>query len=1022
MNNGSGIKSPHILILEDDAAHQDLVLRAFREDPEIFRISLAATIREARQLIERDPPDVIIADWLLPDGKGIDILQRRDEMVTVPLVIMTSHGDERLAVELMKSGAIDYVVKSSTMFRELPHLARNALREWDSIRQRQLAEKKLRESETRFRTLVENSGTGIIIIDREGTYLLVNNQAADNMGAPADEIIGKTISDFLPEDTAHQYLARNRETLDAGVKREYEDTFELKTGKKTFFIIDQCLKDSAGRSIALQSISIDITARKQAEQNLRESEEKFRALVNGAGIGVGYWSPDGILLYLNEISLKRLNGKEGDYIGQNVREIFGETAGEMYAERIRQASPSAEPLEFEDFVHLPSGEGWYLSVYSRIVNSDGNVMGIQVLSLDITDRKNAENLRKEYETRLDSAMEIGNLAWWEMDLPGGEVRFDTRKATMLGYPPEKFRHYTDFTTLLHPDDAEPAMQAMRDHLDGKDARYHADYRIITAAGDYRWLRDVGGITRRHPDGTPATVTGIVIDITAGMVAEEKLRESETRFRALIQNSSDIIWIMDKEGRIIYESPSQRVLGYPEGYLVGKDPMEYIHPDDRQTVKKELREVFDRTNTGVPTEFRVRKTDGEYIWVESVGVNLLDVPGVNGIVITTRLIQQRKEAEQALRESEERLRLALEGADIASWDMNLISGNAVFSNRFYTMLGYEPGEIPATYDGWAAQIHPDDRVRVLPDLQRQIREKRPLCEIEYRILSKDGDWLWLVGRGKIVETDDKGNPTRMTGVNLDITSRRLMESEIRSLNTVLEQRVKDRTEALQKVNEALELENAQRVEAENKLRSAYDEKVMLVKEIHHRVKNNLQIIISLLNLQSRYITDEATLAVIKESQTRVRAMSLVHEKLYQADDVSKIEIKDYIRFLGTGLVQFYGAKSRGVRLTLDIGDIGATINTAIPLGLILNELISNSLKYAFPEGKPGEITITVTKEGTALHIRYQDNGVGIPETLDWKNTKSLGLRLVNTLVDQLNGTVELDRSAGTLFTMVLYEKE
>ncbi len=198
--------------------------------------------------------------------------------------------------------------------------------------------------------------------------------------------------------------------------------------------------------------------------------------------------------------------------------------------------------------------------------------------------------------------------------------------------------------------------------------------------------------------------------------------------------------------------------------------------------------------------------------------------------------------------------------------------------------------------------------------------------------------------------------------------------------------------------------------------------MLIKEIHHRVKNNLQIIISLLNLQSRYITDEPTLAAIRESQNRVRAMSLVHEKLYQAENVSKIQIQDYIRFLGNGLFQFYGAKSRGVRLTLNIGDVDATINTAIPLGLIVNELISNSLKYAFPEGRTGEIAITVRKEDHGLHIEFRDNGIGIPETLDWKDTKSLGLRLVNTLVDQLNGTIELDRQEGTCFSMVLYEKE
>ncbi|MDP3565395.1 MAG: sensor histidine kinase, partial [Methanoregula sp.] len=194
------------------------------------------------------------------------------------------------------------------------------------------------------------------------------------------------------------------------------------------------------------------------------------------------------------------------------------------------------------------------------------------------------------------------------------------------------------------------------------------------------------------------------------------------------------------------------------------------------------------------------------------------------------------------------------------------------------------------------------------------------------------------------------------------------------------------------------------------------------EIHHRVKNNLQIIASLLNLQSRYITDESTLAAIRESQNRVKAMALVHEKLYRAEDISHISLQEYIRFLGTGLFQFYDAKMRGIQFTLDVHDIDVDIDSAIPLGLIINELISNSLKYAFPEGRKGEVSVSVKKEEHTLNVLYRDTGIGIPAELDWRNTPSLGLRLVNTLVDQMDGTVELDRSNGTLFTMVLHEKD
>jgi PAS domain S-box-containing protein len=468
-----------------------------------------------------------------------------------------------------------------------------------------------------------------------------------------------------------------------------------------------------------------------------------------------------------------------------------------------------------------------------------------------------------------------------------------------------------------------------------------------------------------------------------------------------------------------------MLGYaPDEFSVNFSVWkDLIHPEDRDISQKAL-EVQLKKGQTFSSEFRYHMKDGSWKWILGRGRAVAwDYRGnVTRMVGTHVDLTGQKEAEQALLESEERLRLAMEGADVASWDWDLSTGNAVFSDRFYTMLDFRPGEFPATYEGWIAHIHPDDRNRVLPDLNRQIAEKRPLCEIEYRLLTKDGNWLWILGRGKIAEFDEKGNPSRLTGVNIDITSRRLMESEIRSLNIVLEERVKDRTAALVAANEALEEENAQRLTAEQKLQTSYDEKVMLLEEIHHRVKNNLQIIASLLNLQARYITDESTLAAIRESQNRVKAMALVHEKLYRSEDIAHISLHDYIRFLGTGLFQLYDAKVRGIRFTLEISEIIVNIDSAVPLGLILNELISNSLKYAFPEDRKGEIAITVKKDGHTLTVLFRDTGIGIPADLDWQNTQSLGLRLVNTLVDQMDGTIELDRSNGTQFTMVVHEKE
>jgi len=213
----------------------------------------------------------------------------------------------------------------------------------------------------------------------------------------------------------------------------------------------------------------------------------------------------------------------------------------------------------------------------------------------------------------------------------------------------------------------------------------------------------------------------------------------------------------------------------------------------------------------------------------------------------------------------------------------------------------------------------------------------------------------------------------------------------------------------------------RKEAEVQLRKSLEEKEMLLKEIHHRVKNNLMVISSLLSLQSRYIKDKAALAVFKESQHRARSMALIHKMLYQSTDLKCIDFGDYIKTLTTELFRTY-VTGDNIQLNMQVGKILLDINTAIPLGLIVNELISNSLKHAFPDNTQGEITVKFRKEGDEFHFTVADTGVGFPEDLDFTKTRSLGMRLVNTLVDQMNGTIELDRTKGTCFLIRFTEEE
>jgi two-component sensor histidine kinase/DNA-binding response OmpR family regulator len=206
----------------------------------------------------------------------------------------------------------------------------------------------------------------------------------------------------------------------------------------------------------------------------------------------------------------------------------------------------------------------------------------------------------------------------------------------------------------------------------------------------------------------------------------------------------------------------------------------------------------------------------------------------------------------------------------------------------------------------------------------------------------------------------------------------------------------------------------RKRAEKQIWTALQEKEVLLKEIHHRVKNNLQIISSLLDLQSDYIEDEQTRQLFQESRNRVKSMALIHERLYRAQDLAKVDFAEYIQSLARDVFRSYRTHATGIALRVNVEDVFLGVDTAIPCGLMINELVSNALKYAFPDGRGGEICVELFSDNGQFTLAVRDNGVGFPKDLDFRNTESLGLKLVVTLVKQLKGTIALHRDGGTAF--------
>lgn len=331
------------------------------------------------------------------------------------------------------------------------------------------------------------------------------------------------------------------------------------------------------------------------------------------------------------------------------------------------------------------------------------------------------------------------------------------------------------------------------------------------------------------------------------------------------------------------------------------------------------------------------------------------------------------AVNAVRESEQKFRCLSTCLPVGVFTTD-IAGNCIYTNsRCQATYNFTLGESLTV--GWSRSVHPEDREQVLTDWSTWIKERGEYYSNEFRLLTPEGTVRWVHVRSSPM-LSDRGELLGHVGTVEDITERK---------------------------------------QAEEQIKASLQEKEVLLKEIHHRVKNNLQIISSLLNLQSAAIDDQQTIEILQQCENRVASMALIHEQLYQSKDLAKIDFREYIENLVANLFSSYDFHTDVIALKVNVDNLCLCFDTAIPCGLIINELVSNSLKYAFLPGIKGEICIDIYAESNnILTLVVSDDGIGFPKDLDFKNTESLGLQIVVALTNQLGGTIELNSNIGTNF--------
>ena len=308
-----------------------------------------------------------------------------------------------------------------------------------------------------------------------------------------------------------------------------------------------------------------------------------------------------------------------------------------------------------------------------------------------------------------------------------------------------------------------------------------------------------------------------------------------------------------------------------------------------------------------------------------------------------------------------------------------------------MVGFDRATRP-TFERVFQRVHPDDRALVQQTLDRAFRDGTDV-DFEHRFLMPDGSVKYVRVVAQAIR-DESGN-LEYIGAGMDVTEQH-------------------------RARAALEEDIARRKRAEEQLQASLQEKEALLKEVHHRVKNNLQLISSLLSLQAARIAEPAVAELFAESRNRVRSMALVHENLYRAGNFARISMATHIQNLCAHLTRAYGMNCRRVELAIRIGDVELDLDRAVPCGLIVNELVSNALKHAFPDARAGRVCVELQPFGDQQHVLVVgDNGVGLPPDLDCHRADSLGLQLVDDLTQQLHGNIMVNRKGGTTFTMTFH---
>jgi PAS domain S-box-containing protein len=835
-------------------------------------------------------------------------------------------------------------------------------------------------------------------------------------------------------------------------------------------------KDAEGRTVKTHGANQDITERKQIEEALHDSQQVLRTVLDTIPVRVFWKDKDLHYLGCNAPFAQDAGfNKPEELIGKDDYQMGWRKQAELYRADDRQVIETGKAKALiEEPQTTPEGRTiWLLTSKTPLQDSSGGISGVLGAYVDITERKQVEEAlaQSEYRYRIlaESAQDVivimnRNLRIIYINSFGAAqaqktVEEITGMPLQALFPEETFEKMsaivhevfeTGKSQHVEMDIPLPSSHRWYDtHLVPLVDKAGNIFSILGISRDITELKNKEAALKNAHDELEmrvrertAELANVNVELETEITERKRINEHITKLSALKENllaardlpqklklitdgvveifSADFARIWMTRDADLCEKGCQHA-SVTEGPHVCRDRTHCLHlmvSSGRYThIDGGHRRVpmgaykIGRVATGEYPGFVTNDVTNDprvhdHEWARSLGLvsfagyRLSSAEGrpigvlalfstqkiepweeklLEDIASTASQVILKGMADDALKESEGRFRSLVETTSDFVWEVNRDGKYTYVSPKVRDLLGYEPEEVigKTPFD----LMPPEEAEKTGKIFQEIIAGEKLIIGLENVNLHKDGRHVILETNGVPVH-DAQRNLLGYRGIDRDITGRKA---------------------------------------AEERVIASLHEKEILLRELHHRVRNNFQIIISLLSLQSRSIGDEKVAQAMRESQNRIRAMAFVHEKLYASQDLAKIDLEPYVKYLTTQLFTLFEVRPKTIALLIDANNIFADINTAIPFGLIVNELVSNSLKHAFPDGRKGEIAISVRDDEKGLNLIYRDNGVGFGKDFDWRTTDTLGFKLIIGFVEQLNGTIEQQSGEGTRFLIAMKRK-